>query len=96
MAKLIDNRRVKKGRRPWIRIDACTVACNKNAAPYPVKIEGFNLRPGISPPIVTVGGQPLRELEFALDGRSIKGVLTDVPKGTRCIIDYGIAVAELD
>ena len=96
MSDLPEKRKHKTGKRPWVRLDSCTVdEPRKDCSGYRVKIEGVNLRRAISPATVTVGGQLLREMEFASDGRSITGVLAKAPEDERVVVDYGFARAEL-
>lgn len=96
MAKQLDSRRYKTGRRPFIRIDTCTVTKKKCGKKYAVVINGVNLRPSVSPPIITVGMQRLSELNFSLDGRTISGVVLKQPKSNICELDYGFARAQCE
>lgn len=92
-----DSRRHKDGRAGWIRLDRCTVDERPDdaAGGYPVTIEGVNLRRAISPPRVTIGGQPVRAMRFAPDGRSITGVVDEPPADERLVVDYGFTRAEM-
>jgi hypothetical protein len=44
---------------------------------------------------VTVGGEVVDQLAFALDGRSPRGVLSGRPENADVVVDYGFARAEL-
>lgn len=93
-----DTRRHKTGRRPNLRLDHCRVSepDDSNASGYVVTIEGVNLRRAISPPTITIGGQLVRDLHFAPDGRSVTGMIDSRPASERLVVDYGFARAVLN
>jgi hypothetical protein len=76
-----------------VRLDSASVQPYEGA--YRVVIEGFNLHPRIVPPLVTVGGGTVREIEYQPDGRRITGVLREEPGTEPVRIDFGYASAEL-
>jgi len=92
-----DTRRHKHGPTGWLRLDQCSVdsKSGEKGRGYPVTIEGVNLRGAISPPAVTVGGRRVHNLEFAPDGRTIRGVVDEPPESEHVVVDYGFARAEL-
>ena len=78
-----------------IRIDAATIEPQENKDGYRVVIEGFNLYPRISPPLVTVGGVMLEQIKYEPNGRSINGRLKEKPDNGTVKVNYGFASAEL-
>ena len=88
-------RRLLASRGPTVRLDRAVVRTGRNGT-YEVTIEGFGLRPAISPPHITVGDVPLEEASFSKDGRTVTGVLRDRPKNQHVAVDLGYAVAQGD
>lgn len=92
----------KKARRPGIEkprmqkvaIHTARVEAVKSGKEYRVEIEGGNLWPAISPPRVTVGNVPLRDLRFGKEGTSLTGTLPRRPDGRKVVVDYGFARGE--
>lgn len=92
-----DQRHHKSGRRPWLRVDGVVVdKRSTKTGGYRVKIEGVNIRGAISPPTITVGGQHVTEMQFAPDGRSMTGVIHDLPANEYVVVDYGFAKTVYD
>ena len=60
---------------------------------YTVEVEGRSLLPALSPPEVKVGGVVVTDLEFAADGRSLRGKLPTTPPTDDFLIDYRFASA---
>ena len=97
MSEEPDDRRHKFGRRPWVRLDDYVVKKTSDSSErYEVKITGVNLRSAISPPTITVGGQQLRDVRFAPDGRSVTGMVQKIPEVEEVVVDYGFMRAELN
>jgi hypothetical protein len=63
---------------------------------YAVTIDGVNLHRANSPPTITIGGQHVRDLHFAPDGRSVTGTVDSRPADARVVVDYGFARAVLE
>ena len=79
-----------------VRLDSALVEpLEDQGGYYHVVIEGFNLHPRIAPPLVTVGGVTLEQIQYQPDGRRIEGVLKEKPGSGPVTIDYGYAEAEL-
>jgi hypothetical protein len=88
-----ERRRLLASRKPKVRVDSAVVRTGKGGK-YEVIIEGFGLRPAISPPQILVGGVLLEEATFARDGRTVTGVLRHRPKNQQVLVDLGYASAE--
>jgi hypothetical protein len=79
-----------------VRLDSASAEpLEGQAGYYHVVIEGFNLYPRIAPPLVTVGGVALAQIQYQQDGRRIEGVLKEKPGTGPVTIDYGYAEAVL-
>ena len=81
------------GRAPRVRIDRCQVIEGEKGY-YDVVIEGFGLRPAITPPRIVVGGVPLEGVRFEEGGRRATGVLREQPRDYQVTVDLGYARAE--
>jgi hypothetical protein len=77
---------------PQVRIDRAAVTQAQNGQ-YDVVIEGFGLRPSVTPPAITVGGAPVEQLKFESGGRRVTGVLRARPVDDHVIVDLGYARA---
>ncbi len=77
---------------PQVRIDRAAVT-QVQKGQYDVVIEGFGLRPAITPPAITVGGAPVEQLKFESGGCRVTGVLRTRPVDDRIIVDLGYARA---
>ena len=86
-------RKLLASRKPKVRVDSVVVRTGSSGK-YEVTIEGFGLRPAISPPRILVGGVLLEEATFERDGRTVKGVLRYRPKNQQVLVDLGYASAE--
>ncbi len=82
-------------RKPLLRIDRVHITSLGPEKGYEVVIEGFNLRPSISPPSVRVGQVLAENLIFEKEGRVIRGLLREKPRDSSVVVDYGFAGAEL-
>lgn len=78
-----------------VRLDSASVEPVEEGRGFRVVIEGFNLHPRIAPPLVTVGGVRLEQIQYQRDGRRIEGVLKERPDNGPVTIDYGYAEAVL-
>jgi len=82
-------------RQPWIRLDDVKIETDPKGDGYRVIIKGFNLRPTIVPPMITVGDERLTDIEFGPDGRQIVGRLKDSPTSRTVFVDMGFARARI-
>jgi hypothetical protein len=89
-----EKRRRQIERQPWIRLDDVEVESDPKGDGYRVMIKGFNLRPAIVPPMITVGDERLTDVEFDPDGRQIVGHLKECPTSLTVVVDMGFARAE--
>src|SRR5687767_8755887 len=78
-----------------VRLDSASIRALEDRDCYYVVIDGFNLYPRISPPVVTVGGVLMEQIQYEENGRRIEGVLKKEPSKKPVTIDYGYAHAEL-
>jgi hypothetical protein len=62
---------------------------------YRIVVEGEKIHPALSPPYATVGGVTVVELQYAADGRVLRGRLPHRPPSTHFVLDYGFARVEL-
>ena len=88
-----ERRRLLAERQPVARIDRCLVTPDDKHG-YVVVIEGAGLQPGIVPPSITIGGEPLHDAVFEPDGRRVSGTMHERPARPRVVIDLGYARAE--
>lgn len=88
-----ERRKLLTARAPTVRIDRCVVQQDEKGV-YRVEIEGFGLRPAISPPSVTVGGQELEEWTWEPGGKRVSGILRGRPADDRVVVDLGYARTE--
>ena len=77
----------------WIRLDGATVRKAAKHKGYEIVINGVNLRPHVVPPVVAIGKQTLRNLQFEGQGRQLVGWLEALPEGPEVVVDYGFARA---
>jgi hypothetical protein len=90
--KWLDRQKALAARAPRVRIDAVTMAA-ADKGEYGVVIEGFGLRPAVTPPTITIGGVRVEELKFEAGGRRATGVLRSPPSGDDVLVDLGHARA---
>jgi hypothetical protein len=76
-------------RQPVVRIDDVTIEEGNDG--YKVAIDGFGLRPAISPPLVTVGGVQVEKLRVEEGGRRLTGYLPEKPQSNEVMVDLGYA-----
>ena len=88
-----ERQKLLASRKPQVRVDRCVVT-EVEKGNYDVVIEGFGLRPAITPPHITVGGVPLEQAKFEQGGRRVTAVLRNRPKDDQFIVDLGYARAE--
>jgi hypothetical protein len=88
-----ERRRLVTERRPVARIDRCVVSPGDMDG-YVVVIEGSGLQPGIVPPSITVGGEPVHDAVFEPGGRRVSGTVRERPRQPHVAIDLGYARAE--
>ena len=88
-----ERRELVSARQPVARIDDCVVTPDDTDG-YVAFIEGSGLQPGIVPPSITVGGEPLHDAVFEPGGRRVSGTLRERPRQPRVVIDLGYARAE--
>lgn len=86
--KWIERRDLLAARRPQVRVDRWVIAEGEEGY-YDVVIEGVGLLPAITPPHITVGGVTLENATFEQGGRRVTGVLRELPKAERVVVDLG-------
>ena len=86
-----ERQKLLAARAPRVRVDRCTVTERGDGYHYEVVIEGFGLRPAISPPLVTVGGVTLERPRFEPGGRRVTGQLPGRPRDGYVVIDLRYA-----
>jgi hypothetical protein len=90
-----ERRKLLASRKPAVRIDRAIIkTASRGEYGYEVVIDGFGLVPAIAPPNITVGGEALEQLTFAIGGRTVTGLLRDRPKGQRICVDLGYTTLE--
>lgn len=79
--------------RPQIRIYHCGLIAQGDGG-YMIVVEGYGLRPGITPPLMTLGGVPIENLKFEPSGRRVTGVIRAHPGEDVLVVDLGFACLE--
>ncbi|HPG21918.1 MAG TPA: hypothetical protein PLH75_03915 [Amaricoccus sp.] len=83
-----------EGRTGRFRVDACRILRAEDG--YRLVCTGMGMIPAISPPRITVGGLPVREVQFLDRGRRIEAVLPEPPRDSTVLLDFVQGVAKVE